>query len=213
MLDPTVTYSLPMNQVANGIVDAFIHVIEQYLTYPAQAHIQDRWAEGVLQTLITVGPQAMANPLDYDVRANLMWSCTAALNGVISVGVPTDWATHMIGHELTAFFGLDHAVTLAIVLPSLLKETRDEKKQKLLQFGQRVWGIEVGNEDQMIDEAIAETEEFFRSLGIKTKLSEYGIKKEQLTPVVERFTSRGWKLGENKSINAERIEKILFAAL
>jgi NADP-dependent alcohol dehydrogenase len=213
VLDPKVTYSLPSNQIANGVVDAFIHTTEQYLTFPAQALIQDRWAEGVMQTLIEVGPQALANPLSYDVRANLMWSCTMALNGIISVGVPTDWATHMIGHELTAFFGLDHAVTLAIVLPSLLRETRDEKKQKLLQYGNRVWGIEVGTEEMKVDEAIDRTEKFFRSLGMKTRFSEHNITKEQLKPVIERFVNRNWKLGEMKTITPDRVEKILYAAL
>jgi NADP-dependent alcohol dehydrogenase len=213
VLDPKVTYSLPSNQIANGVVDAFIHTTEQYLTFPTQALIQDRWAEGVMQTLIEVGPQALANPLSYDVRANLMWSCTMALNGIISVGVPTDWATHMIGHELTAFFGLDHAVTLAIVLPSLLRETRDEKKQKLLQYGHRVWGIEVGTEEMKVEEAIDRTEKFFRSLGLKTRLSEHNITQEQLKPIIERFVNRKWKLGEMKTITPDRVEKILYAAL
>lgn len=213
VLDPTFTYSLPQNQVANGVVDAFVHVTEQYLTYPAHANVQDRWAEGLLQTLIEIGPHALANPMNYDVRANLMWSCTMALNGIISVGVPTDWATHMIGHELTALFGLDHAVTLAIVLPSLLREAKEEKKEKLLQYAQRVFGIEVGTEDRKIDEAIEKTEAFFHSVNIKTKLSDYGITKDELKPIIERFSERGWKLGERKSLTPERVEKILHAAL
>jgi len=213
VLDPTFTYSLPVNQIANGIVDAFVHVTEQYLTYPAQAHIQDRWAEGILQTLIEDGPQAIANPLSYDIRANIMWSCTMALNGILSVGVPTDWATHMIGHELTAFFGLDHAVTLAIVLPSLHREMRDEKKLKLLQYGSRVWGIDVGTEDMRLEKAIEATETFFQSLGIKTHFSDYGISMIQLNPIVERFKQRGWKMGENKTITADVVERILNRAL
>lgn len=213
VLDPATTYSLPPNQISNGIVDAFIHVTEQYLTLPAQALIQDRWAEGILITLIEIGPQAMSNPLNYDNRSNLMWSCTMALNGIIGVGVPADWATHMIGHELTAFFGLDHAVTLAIVLPSLLKETRDEKKAKLLQYAQRVWGIDKGTDDKKIDEAIKKTEFFFRSLSMKTRLSDYSINAEQIKPIVDRFTERRWKLGELKTITPERIERILLNAL
>jgi NADP-dependent alcohol dehydrogenase len=213
VLDPVVTYSLPVNQIANGVVDAFVHVIEQYLTYPANANVQDRWAEGLLQTLIDIGPQALANPMNFDVRANLMWSCTMALNGIIATGVPTDWATHTIGHELTAFFGLDHAVTLSIVLPTLMRETREEKKQKLLQFAKRVWGIDVGTEDRKIDEAIEKTEAFFQSMGIKTRLSNYGITEDQLTPIFNRFDERGWKLGEMKTITSERIKKILLAAL
>jgi NADP-dependent alcohol dehydrogenase len=213
VLDPVVTYSLPVNQIANGVVDAFVHVIEQYLTYPANANVQDRWAEGLLQTLIDIGPQALANPMNFDVRANVMWSCTMALNGIIATGVPTDWATHTIGHELTAFFGLDHAVTLSIVLPTLMRETREEKKQKLLQFAKRVWGIDVGTEDRKIDEAIEKTEAFFQSMGIKTRLSNYGITEDQLTPIFNRFDERGWKLGEMKTITSERIKKILLAAL
>jgi NADP-dependent alcohol dehydrogenase len=213
VLDPTFTYSLPRHQVANGIVDAFIHVTEQYLTFPANAPIQDRWAEGILQTLIEIGPKAIENPTDYETRAAFMWACTMALNGIISTGVPTDWATHMIGHELTAFFGLDHAVTLAIVLPSLLLETSDEKKLKLLQYGERVWGILNGTEDERVSMAISKTHDFFHSLGIKTHLSDYGVTEDQIKPIVDRFAQRGWKLGENKSITAERIETILKGSL
>ena len=213
VLDPAVTYSLPVNQVANGVVDAFVHVVEQYLTYPVNALVQDRWAEGLLQTLIEMGPQAIDNPTNYDVRANVMWSCTMATNGSIAPGVPSDWATHNIGHELTAFFGLDHAVTLSIVLPSLLRKTRDEKRLKLLQFGDRIWGVQSGNDDRKIDEAIEKTEVFFQSLGIKTRLSDYGISSNQLEPIFKRFEERGWKLGENKSITPDRIREILLAAL
>ncbi|MDY0254509.1 MAG: iron-containing alcohol dehydrogenase [Tenuifilaceae bacterium] len=213
VLDPTVTYSLPVNQIANGVVDAFVHVIEQYLTYPVNASIQDRWAEGVLQTLIEIGPQALANPMNYDVRANVMWSCTMALNGLLTAGVPTDWATHTIGHELTAFFGLDHAVTLSIVLPSLMREMKEEKRQKILQFAQRVWGIDVGTEDRKIDEAIAKTEAFFQSMGIKTRLNDYGITEDRLKPIFDRFDERGWKLGEMKAITSDRIKVILRSAL
>lgn len=213
ILDPTVTYSLPKNQLANGIVDAFIHTTEQYLTYPSNSPIQDRYAESILKTLIEIAPQVLNCPDDYQARANFMWSCTMALNGLIGAGVPTDWATHMIGHELTAFFGLDHGVTLAIVLPSLLREMKDDKREKLLQYGKNVWGIETGTEDNRIDEAIIRTVSFFNSLGIKTKLSAYGINGSQLTPIFERFQTRQWKLGERKNITPNRIEIILKSAL
>jgi NADP-dependent alcohol dehydrogenase len=213
VLDPLTTYSLPSNQIANGIVDAFVHVTEQYLTYPANGLIQDRWSEGVLQTLIEIGPNAMANPLDYSIRSNVMWSCTMALNGLLSVGVPTDWATHMIGHELTALFGLDHAVTLAIVLPSLLRETSIEKKEKLLQYSSRVWDINEGSEEERINQAIEMTENFFHSLNVKTQLSDYGITQDQLKPIIERFEERRWKLGEKRTITSDRIEKILISAI
>ncbi len=209
VLDPTYTYSLPRHQVANGIVDAFVHVTEQYLTYPANAPVQDRWAEGILQTLIEIGPKAIEQPNDYETRAAFMWTCTMALNGIISVGVPTDWATHMIGHELTAFFGLDHAVTLAIVLPTLLLETSDEKQEKLLQYAERVWGILSGSDEEKVSMAISKTNDFFRALGVKTSLTSYGVTPDQVKPIVDRFAQRGWKLGENRSIDAERVERIL----
>ncbi len=213
ILDPTVTYSLPKHQLANGIIDAFIHTTEQYLTYPSNSPIQDRYAESILKTLIEIAPQVLNSPDDYQARANFMWSCTMALNGLIGAGVPTDWATHMIGHELTAFFGLDHGVTLAIVLPALLREMKDDKREKLLQYGKNVWGIETGTEDNRIDEAIIRTVSFFNSLGVKTKLSAYGINGSQLAPIFERFQTRQWKLGERKNITPNRIEIILKSAL
>lgn len=207
VLDPTTTFSLPQHQVANGIVDAFAHVLEQYLTYPSDSPIQDRFAEGILQTLIEVGPKTLENPTDYDLRANFMWSCTMALNGLISTGVPTDWATHMIGHELTAFFGLDHGVTLAIIYPALLNELIEFKHDKLIQFGQRV--LNLSGNDLRAERVIYETEKFFRSLGVKTRLPEHGISFTDTKPVIDRFTARGWKLGENKNITPDIVEKIL----
>lgn len=213
ILDPTVTYSLPKHQLANGIIDAFIHTTEQYLTYPSNSPIQDRYAESILKTLIEIAPQVLNSPDDYQARANFMWSCTMALNGLIGAGVPTDWATHMIGHELTVFFGLDHGVTLAIVLPALLREMKDDKREKLLQYGKNVWGIETGTEDNRIDEAIIRTVSFFNSLGVKTKLSAHGINGTQLAPIFERFQTRQWKLGERKNITPNRIEIILKSAL
>ncbi len=207
VLDPTFTYSLPKHQVANGVVDAFAHVLEQYLTYPSNSPIQDRFAEGILQTLIEVGPKTLENPFDYDLRANFIWSCTMALNGLISTGVPTDWATHMIGHELTALFGLDHGVTLAIVYPALLTEMVDFKKDKLLQYGSRVWNLSA--KDLTAERAIDETEKFFRNLGLKTRLPEHGITFNDTKTIVERFKTRGWILGENKNITPDKVEKIL----
>lgn len=208
ILDPTTTYSLPKKQVANGLVDAFVHTTEQYLTYPSNSPIQDKYSESILTTLTEIAPQVLSTE-DYQARANFMWSCTMALNGLIGAGVPSDWATHMIGHELTAFFGLDHGVTLAIVLPSLLREMKEDKHEKLLQYGQRVWGITKGTESERVNEAINKTESFFNSVGIKTKLSEYGITVDQLSPIFERFQKRQWKLGERKNITPERIEIIL----
>ncbi len=209
VLDPTTTLSLPPKQIANGIVDAFIHVMEQYLTYPSQSPIQDRFAESILQTLLEVGPETLNNPTDMGSRANFMWSCTMALNGLIATGVPTDWATHLIGHELTAFFGMDHGATLAVVYPALLRQMSETKKDKLLQYGERVLRINGENNPETMERIINRTESFFQSLGVKTKLNEYGIQREQVKPIVERFRNRRWKLGEQKNITPDTIESIL----
>lgn len=191
ILDPSLTYTLPTIQVANGIVDAFVHTTEQYLTYPVDARLQDRIAEGILQTLIEIGPSAIARPDDYDTRANLVWCATMALNGVIGAGVPQDWATHMMGHELTAMFGIDHGQTLAIILPALLDVRRDKKRAKLLQYAERVWNIRTGSEEERIDAAIASTRAFFESLGIRTRLSAYGIGADRVPDLVNALQTRG----------------------
>ena len=216
VLDPTKTYTLPRTQIANGIVDAFVHTVEQYLTYPVQGRVQDRFAEGLLQTLIEIAPAALAEPPDYDSRANLMWTATLALNDLIGAGVPQDWATHMIGHELTALYGIDHARTLAIVLPSLLQVQRGSKRAKLLQYGERVWGIgsDSASEDARIDHAIARTRAFFEGVGIGTRLSDYGLGTEAVDAVVAQLTAHGMvALGEQRSITPEVSRAILLAAL
>ena len=214
VLDPTKTYTLPPRQIANGVVDAFVHIVEQYLTYPVEGLVQDRYAEGLLQTLIEIGPRALATPEDYDVRANLMWVATQALNGLIGAGVPQDWATHMIGHEITALYGVDHARTLAIVLPSLLKVQREHKRAKLLQYAQRVWQIGEGSEEARIDLAIARTREFFESVGIKTRLSDYGISADAVDALVAQLDRHGMRaLGERQNITLEVSRTILNDAL
>jgi NADP-dependent alcohol dehydrogenase len=213
ILDPEVTYSLPKRQVANGIVDAYVHVAEQYLTFPCSALIQDRFAEGILSTLKEIGARIIENSTDYDLMSNFMYSATMALNGFISMGVPQDWATHMIGHELTAFHGLDHGVTLAIVQPSLWRVMREEKKAKLLQYGERVWNITEGSDDERIAAAIDQTEAFYRSVGIMTKLHEHGIGSESFDTIVARFAERGWLLGENESITPDKVREILNGCL
>ncbi len=192
VLLPDAAGTLPREQVANGVVDAFVHVIEQYLTYPVNAPIQDRFAEAILITLIEEGPKVYENPADYDAMSNLMWSATMALNGLIQCGVPGDWSVHSIGHELTALHGIDHARTLAIVLPGLWKALRVEKREKLLQYGKRVWNITEGTDEERINSAIEKTVSFFESLGIKTRLSDYGIKEETIDRIVSRFETRKW---------------------
>ena len=214
ILDPTKTYTLPARQVANGVADAFVHIVEQYLTYPVQALAQDRFAEGLLQTLVEIAPQALAKPDDYEVRGNLMWVASLALNGLIGAGVPQDWATHMIGHELTALYDIDHARTLAIVLPALLHAQRDVKRAKLLQYGERVWGISAGPEDERIDAAIARTRAFFEGLGIPTRLSAYDLGAAAVEAVVAQLDAHGMTaLGERRDIDLAASRAILVAAL
>jgi len=210
ILLPDAAGTLPPEQVANGVVDAFIHVIEQYLTYPVNAPLQDRFAESILQTLIEEGPKAFSDPSDYDAMSNLMWSATMALNGLIQCGVPGDWSVHNIGHEITAFHGIDHGRTLAIVLPGLWKTLRDKKKDKLLQYAERVWNIREGSEDERVSKAIDKTVEFFESLGIKTKLSDYSVGRETIDQIVSRFEKRGWRrMGDRGLITPSVVRKIL----
>jgi len=214
ILDPTLTFTLPKIQVANGIVDAFVHTTEQYLTYPVDGKLQDRMAEGILQTLIEIGATAVAEAENYDVRANHVWCATLALNGLIGAGVPQDWATHMIGHELTALFGIDHGQTLAIVLPALLQVKRQQKKAKLLQYAERVWHIENKNDEEKIDLAIQKTREFFESLGIKTHLSMYDVTADKIQIVVEQLKAHGLTaLSETQDITLDISGKILENAL
>ena len=210
VLDPETTFSLPPRQIGNGIVDAFTHVMEQYLTYPANAPLQDSWAESILQTLIEEGPKTLANPDDYASRANVVWAATLALNGLIGAGVPQDWTTHMIGHELTALHGLDHAQTLAVVLPNTLTVLRDRKREKLLQYAERVWNLVDGGEEVRIDLAIAKTREFFESVGVRTHLSDYGVGLDVIPTIIDRFEKRGLvALGEHKEVTPKVVEQIL----
>ncbi len=214
ILDPTKTYTLPHKQVANGVVDAFVHITEQYLTYPVNAAVQDRFAESLLQILIEQGPLALTQPEDYDIRANLMWVATMALNGTIATGVPHDWATHMIGHELTALYDIDHARTLAIVLPSLLRCTKTAKREKLLQFADRVWHIHTGTEDERIEAAISKTERFFEAMGIATHLSAYDLDAKAVDAVVAQLKAHGMvALGEHSNIDLAMSQKILTLTL
>ncbi len=209
ILDPKCVFTLPDRQVANGVVDAFIHVLEQYLTFDVNAPLQDRMAEGILSTLVEEGPKVLADRRDYDAAANFMWCATMALNGLIGMGVPQDWATHQIGHELTAFHGIDHGRTLAIVLPGLMDLKRDEKKDKILQYGERIWGITAGNEEERIDEAISKTIGFFESLGVPTTLKDYHVPEETIDKIVLRFKESGAKFGENRNIDYLATEAIL----
>ncbi|TDO98404.1 iron-containing alcohol dehydrogenase [Flavobacterium sp. 245] len=208
--DPTVIASLPKRQIQNGVVDAYTHVMEQYLTYPHEGFLQDRIAEGILQTLIQVGPGVVENPTDYTLASNFMWSCTMALNGLIQKGVPQDWATHMIGHELTALYGIDHARTLAIIGPSLYKVMFETKKGKLAQYGRRIFNLS-GSDDEVAKEAINKTVQFFHTMGMDTKLSQYTDDYSKTADfIVNRFDERGWKgLGENQLVTLDKVKSIV----
>ncbi|MBD0776347.1 iron-containing alcohol dehydrogenase [Maribacter sp. ANRC-HE7] len=211
ILDPQVITSIPERQLVNGITDAFTHVLEQYMTYPVGALLQDRFAESILQTLIEVAPKVLKDPSDYNAAANFMWSCTMALNGLIQKGVPSDWAVHAMGHELTALFGIDHARTLAVIAPSHYKFNFEDKKEKLAQYADRVWNITEGSTDDKAYAAIERTEAFFKELGIDTKLSDYTKDYEGTAEkIAERFTNRGWLgLGEHQSLSPDKVEKIV----
>ena len=209
ILDPDVVLSLPAKQISNGIVDIYAHTLEQYLTTCLDTKVMDRWAESLLLTLIEEAPELLSENPSYDSRANFMLTATMGLNGFISMGVDEDWATHMIGHELTALCGLDHGETLAIVHPGVMDIMRKEKHGKLLQYARRVWNITIENEEQAIDEAIERTENFFRSIGKKTRLSEYGTGDDVIETIVERFKQRGWNVGEHGIVTPEKARLIL----
>lgn len=216
VLDPSVTLSLSDRQISNGVIDAFIHTIEQYLTYSVNGKVQDRFSEGLLQTLIEEGPKALRAETreDLGVRANIMWSATMALNGLIGAGVPQDWSTHMIGHELTGAFGIDHARTLSIVLPAVMKVQKEQKREKLLQYATRVWQITEGEDNARIDQAIELTEQFFTQMQVPTRLSDVNLQRKDVDLVINRLQQHGMtSLGEHNDITLEVSRKILLLAL
>lgn len=209
ILDPEVTYSLSEHQVACGLADAYTHVLEQYLTTPNQSRIMDRWAEGILLSIIEIAPKIKANPHDYDLMADYMLAATLALNDFIRMGVTEDWSTHMIGHELTALHGITHGHSLAIVMPGTMRVMKEQKWDKLLQYGERVFNIVEGSDSDRIDKAIEMTELFYRSLGLTTRLSEENIGEETIQTIANRFNERGFALGENKNVTGDVTKRIL----
>jgi len=210
VLDPTKTYTLPARQIGNGVVDTFVHVLEQYLTYPVNGKVQDRLAEGLLLLLLEEGPKALAEPKNYDVRANLMWAATLGLNGLIGAGVPQDWAAHRFGYELTVLYGLDHAQTLAILVPAMLQIRASGKRQKLLQYAERIWGIKEGSELYRMNAAIDNTRVFFEKMGLPTCLIGYGIKEVSINQVIDQLQAHGMmNMGENKDVTLDMMRAIL----
>lgn len=210
IIDPQVTFSLPVRQTINGIVDTFVHVMEQYCTYDVNTPLQDDWALGILRTLISEAPKVLAEPEDYEARANIFWCATCGLNYWISLGAVQDWATHMIGHELTAFYGIDHGQSLAIVLPRLLKNQKVSKSKKLAKLAREVFGVQETVDLKAADKAIENIEEFFNFIGMKTKLSDYEIDAmDAAEKVRERFSARNVAFGEKGAINADAAFEIL----
>ena len=213
ILDPEVTFSLPPHQIACGIADTFVHVMEQYLTKTGESRVMDRWAEGLLQTLVEIAPKIRENQHDYNLMADFMMTATMALNGFIAMGVQQDWATHMIGHELTALHGLTHGHTLAIVLQGTMSVLRKEKGAKIIQMGERIFGVTSGTHDKRIDETIRKSEEFFRSLGLTTRLSEEGIGMDTIDEIERRFNERGVHFGEDGLVDGKVAKEILLRVL
>lgn len=209
--DPTVVKSIPKRQLANGIADAYTHVLEQYMTYPADAPLQDRISEGILQTLIEIAPAIIADPGNYKAASNFMWCCTMALNGYIQKGVPTDWSVHMIAHELTAFYGIDHARTLAVILPSAYEKKFEQKKEKLAQYAERVFKVTEGSIEEKAKLAIEKTESFFQSLDIKTRLRDYTDDYQGFSnKVAKSLTDHGLTaLGEHQDITPQIAAEIV----
>jgi NADP-dependent alcohol dehydrogenase len=214
ILDPATTFTLPIQQLANGIVDAYVHVIEQYLTYPSGGFVSDRLAESLLLTFIECGSLAISEPENYVARANLMWAANLALNGLVGLGVPQDWSTHHIGHEITALYGIEHARTLAALLPAVLSNRRKQKREKLLQYGLRIFNIQSGTEDERLENAINRTRVFFESLGLATRLSAYELSIESIPPIISNLkASRRIRLGERLDITLDNVFEILQSAL
>jgi NADP-dependent alcohol dehydrogenase len=211
ILDPKVTFTLPDFQIACGIADTFVHVMEQYMTSPGQSRLMDRWAESILASLIEIAPKIKENKTNYDLMADFMLCATMALNGFISMGVNNDWATHMIGHELTALHGLTHGATLVIVLPGTLRVLAAKKQGKLLQYGERIWGITSGTTEERVALAIKKTEDFFRSLGLHTRLSEENIGDATIDEITRRFTERNVAFGEDRDVTAQVACEILIS--
>ena len=211
VLDPEVIKSIPKRQLANGLADSFTHVTEQYLTYPVGALLQDRFAESILQTLVDIAPKIMEEDFNYEAASNFMWCCTMALNGLINKGVPSDWATHMMGHELTALYGIDHARTLAIIAGNHYTHNFDDKKEKLAQYAERVWDVREGTTEEKARIGITKTTEFYQSLGIDTKLSAYTESYDGTAEIIsKRFEERGWmKLGERQNVSPSDVEEIV----
>lgn len=213
ILDPEVTFSLPPHQLACGLTDIFVHVLEQYLTTPGQSRPMDRWAEGLLLTILEIAPKIWQNNRNYDLMADYMLTATLALNDMIRMGVTQDWSTHMIGHELTALCGIAHGASLAIVMPGTMRILSEQKWSKLLQYAERVWGLTEGSEAERVNQAIVETESFFQSLGLATRLSDAGIPENVINIIADRFNQAEAMYGEARNVDGNVAREILLSRL
>ena len=213
ILDPETTYSLPPYQIACSLADIVVHCFEQYMTTPGQNRVLDRWAEGVIATAMEIAPLIKSDQRNYDVMSDYMFSATMALNNFIRMGITQDWSTHQIGHELTALCGLTHGESLSIVYPGTIDVLRNQKKEKLLQFGSRVLDIREGSEETRINRVIEKIEEFFKSLGLATRLSEKSIGVDVIEEIARRFNERGVHLGEAKNVTGDVAREILMRRL
>ena len=211
VMDPDVMKTLPPRQLVNGIVDAWVHTCEQYLTFPADAMVQDGYAEALLKNLRELGSNF--DKQDDNWRANLMWTANQALNGLIGSGVAQDWATHMFGHELTALYGVDHARSLAIIQPSLLRNQLATKRAKLEQMGRNVFALEAG--DDLALRTIDAIEEFYHSLDVATQLTEHGDDKAAaVEAVLKQLKNHGMlAIGEHGAITPKQSQEILEHAI
>ncbi|MDQ2192235.1 iron-containing alcohol dehydrogenase [Vibrio anguillarum] len=212
VLDPDVMKSLPERQLINGIVDAWVHVCEQYLTLPTNAMVQDGYAETLLKNLLVLGQQYDQRDND-GWRANLMWTANQALNGLIGTGVPQDWATHMIGHEFTALWHVDHARSLAIVQPSLLRNQLENKRAKLEQMGKNVFGL--NQTSDLALRTIDAIEAFYHSLNVPTQFADHNSSKQAaIDAVIAQLNAHGMLvLGEQQAITLEKSREILEQAI
>jgi alcohol dehydrogenase YqhD (iron-dependent ADH family) len=214
ILDPTYTYTLPANQTAAGTADIISHIFEVYFSSTKEAYVQNRMAEAMLKTCIKYGVIAMKDPENYEARSNLMWTSSLAINGLLSYGKVTEWSTHGMEHELSAYYDITHGVGLAILTPHWMKYILNEETlEKFVEYGVNVWGIDA-NEDKykIANEAIEKTREYFISLGIPSSLREVGINEEKLEEMAKQATRRG-KLGNFRALDAEDVLSIFKASL
>jgi len=203
ILDPTYTFSVPRNQTAAGTVDIFSHILEQYFSPTKDAFVQDRMAESLLKTCIQYGPVVLAEPAEYEARAQLMWTSSIALNGLLGYGRVGDWATHGMEHALSAVYDVTHGVGLAILTPYWMEHVLTaETREKFVEYARNVWQIDGKNELTVAKQGIVKTREFFTSLGMPQTLGDIGVKQNDLEKMAEKTVSHGdvgkfKKLGKN----------------